>query len=90
MVEYTSLYLHWVPVSYGALGTLLVINAAMNAMARPMVAMALIGLRTVVLYVPLAWFLQKTHGFFGIVLALSVVNLIIGAVAVYWQRRTMP
>lgn len=90
VVEYTSLYLHWVPVSYGALGTLLVINAAMNAMARPMVAMALIGLRTVVLYVPLAWFLQKTHGFFGIVLALSVVNLIIGAVAVYWQRRTMP
>lgn len=90
VVEYASWYLHWVPVSFGAFGAMLVINAAMNAMARPMAATALIILRVFILYVPLAYLLQIKFGFLGIILALCVTNLLSGGIAVLWQRKTIP
>lgn len=90
VTQYAALYLHWVPVSFGAMGAMVVINAAMNAMARPLRATALIIFRTFILYVPLAFLLQMKFGFLGIILALCATNLLSGAMAVYWQRRAMP
>lgn len=87
VITYATQYLHWVPVSFGALGALIVVNGALNAMGRPLWATGLICLRMFALYVPLAWVLQYFYGFFGIVLALLLSNLLSGVVAVIARRR---
>lgn len=89
VVGYAAQYLHWVPVSFGFMGMMIVNNAALNAMGRPLSATALIVLRTFVLYVPLAWFLQTRMGFSGIIIALTATNLIIGVAALWWNRRAI-
>lgn len=87
VVAYSAQYLHWVPVSFGAMGALVVVNAALNAMGKPIAATMLIILRTFVLYVPLAWFLQRYYGFMGIVIALMLTNILAGVAAWIAQRR---
>lgn len=84
---YAAQYLHWVPVSFGAMGALVVVNAALNAMGKPMAATVLVMIRMFVLYVPLAWFLQKYYGFLGIVLALTLTNLLAGVVSMIARRQ---
>lgn len=86
VIDKAAQYLHWVPVSFGAMGALVVVNAALNAMGKPMAATVLIIIRMFVLYVPLAWFLQKYYGFLGIVLALTLTNLLAGMISVFARR----
>ena len=59
VVRYTALYLRIVPVSYGAMGVLIISNAMLNAVGKPLPATVLILLRTFVLYVPLAYIAEK-------------------------------
>ena len=86
VINNAAQYLHWVPLSFGAMGALVVVNAALNAMGKPLAATVLIIIRMFVLYVPLAWFLQKYYGFLGIVLALTLTNLLAGLVSVFARR----
>jgi len=87
VISYTAQYLHWVPLSYGALGVLVVCNAALNAMGKPLPATTLILLKTFGIYVPLAWFLQLHLGFTGILAALLVTNMILGVLAYLWNQK---
>ncbi len=87
VVDYAALYLHWVPISYGAMGMMIASNAALNAMGRPLPATFLILLRAVVFYVPLAWVLREYFGFMGIIIALTLTNLAVGAISYVWNRR---
>jgi len=89
VVNYTGKYLHWVPLTYFALGVMIVYNAKLNAIGRPFRATALILLKAIVLYVPLAWYFQGKMGFEGILLALVVTNLLVGAISVLWNRRVL-
>lgn len=89
VVAYTAKYLHWVPVSYIALGVMVVYNAMLNAIGRPFRATTLILLKAIVIYVPLAWYAQQHMGFAGILLALIVTNVAVGALAVFWNRRIL-
>jgi putative MATE family efflux protein len=87
VVAYTAQYLRWVPVSYGALGTIIICNAALNGMGRPLPATTLILLKAIVLYVPLAYLGQRYMGFGGILAALVATNLSVGLVSYLWNRR---
>lgn len=89
VVAYTAKYLHWVPFSYIALGVMVVYNAMLNSIGKPFRATALILLKAIVIYVPLAWYAQQHLGFAGILLALVVTNLSVGMVAVTWNRRVL-
>ena len=86
VITYTAHYLRWVPVSYGAMGTMIIANAALNAMGRPLQATALILLKAIIIYVPLAYFLQITWGFQGILIALMATNFIVGIITYFWNR----
>lgn len=90
VISYTALYLHWVPVSFGAMGVMIVTNAAMNAMGKPLQATMLILLRAIILYVPLAFLLQKYLGFIGIIAAMTLTNAGVGALSYAWYRKTVP
>lgn len=90
VVSFAAQYLHWVPVSFGAAGVLIVATAAMNAMGKPLQATFLILLRAVIVYVPLAFVLQRHYGFMGIIIAMTVANIGVGALSYVWYRRAVP
>jgi Na+-driven multidrug efflux pump len=87
VISYTAQYLSIVPISYGAMGILVTSNAALNAMGKPLQATILILLRTFVLYVPLAWLAEKYYGFSGILVALTLTNIFVGAISYLWNKK---
>lgn len=87
VVRHAAEYLRWVPISYGALGVLVVCNAALNAMGKPLPATFLILLKAFVFYVPAAYLLKQYFGFTGILLALMLTNFTVGAISYLWNRK---
>ena len=90
VVNYTAQYLRIVPISYGAMGVMIVINASLNAIGKPFLATTLILLRAFILYVPLAYIGQKYFGFNGILLALMMTNFIVGLASHLWNKTATP
>ena len=64
-----------VPLSYGLFGLMLVVNATLNALNRPLESTALMALRMVGLYVPLALLGSSLFGINGIFAAALVANI---------------
>lgn len=87
VIRYTAQYLHWVPVSYGAMGAMVIANASLNAMGRPLQATFLILLKAIIIYIPLAFALQRLWGFQGILVALMATNFIVGIASYLWNRK---
>lgn len=90
VIAYTAQYLHWVPVSFGAAGVMIIANNVMNAMGKPLQATLLILLRAIILYVPLAFFLQLYMGFMGIIISMTVTNIGVGALSYVWYKKSVP
>ena len=90
IVFYTTQYLRIVPVSYGAMGILVISNSALNAMGKPLPATILILMRAFALYIPLAYVAEKSYGFTGILLALAATNIIIGLASHLWNKVATP
>ena len=88
VLEVGSAYLWIVPVSYGAAGIVMVVNAAFNGLGRPFPAVAVSTLRMVVLYLPLAWLGAKFFEVHGIFAAAALANILAASVAYLWLRRT--
>lgn len=86
VVAYTTQYLHIVPISFGAMGVLVTSNAALNAMGKPLPVTILVLLRTLILYVPLAFIAEKYHGFSGILAALLFTNMTVGIISYLWNK----
>ncbi len=88
VLEVGSAYLWIVPISYGAAGIVMVVNAAFNGLGRPLPAVAVSTLRMVVLYLPLAWLGAKFFDVHGIFAAAAIANILGGSAAYAWLRRT--
>ena len=87
VIAYTAQYLHWVPLSYAALGVMVICNARQNSVGRPFRATFMILLKAVIIYLPLAWYAQKIFGFLGILVALTITNFAVGLIAHLWTRK---
>ncbi|MEN0035410.1 MAG: MATE family efflux transporter [Cellvibrio sp.] len=87
VVTITATYLMIVPVSYGAYGLVMSVNAAFNGLGRPWPAMIISAGRVLYLYLPLAWLGQHWWGITGIFVATAVANLLLGAWAWLWLRK---
>ena len=90
VVAYTAQYLHIVPLSYAGTGLMIVSNGALNAMGKPLPATALVLVRALVIYIPLAYFAEKAQGFTGILVALAATNILIGIIAFLWNKKLTP
>src|SRR5690606_22559588 len=66
------------PIGYGAYGMVMVMNAAFNGMGRPLPGVVVSVARTIVLYVPLAYLLDRFLGIPGIFAAYAVANVVTG------------
>lgn len=80
-------YLWIVPISYGAAGIIMVVNAAFNGLGRPFPAVAVSCLRMLALYLPLAYAGTHLAGVHGIFAAACLSNIAAGLIAYLWIRR---
>lgn len=87
VVAITVTYLCIVPISYGAYGVIMAVNAAFNGMGRPWPPMLLSAGRVLYIYLPLAWCGQYFWGIHGLFIATAAANLILGAWAWCWLKR---
>lgn len=78
-----------VPISYGAYGMVMVMNAAFNGMGKPMPAVHISVARMVVIYVPLAYVAEQFLGVAGIFGAYMAANIITGIVSYVWARASV-
>ncbi len=83
-VEVATLYLWIVPVSYGAAGIVMLVNAAFNGLGQPLPATTISVTRMVIVYIPLAFAGRELFGIPGIFAAYAASNLLVGAGAAYW------
>lgn len=74
------------PIGYGAYGMVMVMNAAFNGMGRPLPGVVISVARTIVIYVPLAFLLDRFFGVPGIFAAYAVANIVTGLSSWVWAR----
>ena len=88
VMSVTRLFLWVAPISYGAYGIVMVVNAAFNGLGNPMPGVTISVTRILVLYVPLAMLGMYLYGIIGIFAAYAAANIISGGIGYYWARRT--
>ncbi len=83
----TRLFLLIAPMSYGAYGIVMIMNAAFNGLGRPAPGVWVSAGRILFLYIPLAWLGGELYGVPGIFVAYSAANIGSAIVAYLWARK---
>ena len=83
-------FLYIVPISYGAYGVVMIMNASFNGMGKPMPAVYISVARMVLIYLPLAFVGNRYFGVTGIFVAYAIANIITGIIAFAWARSSVP
>lgn len=86
VTDVTRLFLWIAPVSYGAYGIVMVVNAAFNGLGTPMPGVMISATRIIALYVPLAILGKAMFGIAGIFGAYAVANFLSGLLGYYWAK----
>lgn len=84
VTDVSTLFLMIAPISYGAYGLVMVMNAAFNGMGKPMPAVHISVTRMAVIYLPLAFVAEHFFGIVGIFAAYAIANILTGVVAYMW------
>ena len=87
VTDVTQLFLLVAPISYGAYGIVMVVNAAFNGLGNPMPGVVISVTRILALYVPLAFLGKMLFGIVGIFAAYAVANIASGALGYVWAMR---
>ena len=88
VISVTRLFLWIAPISYGAYGIVMVMNAAFNGLGKPMPAVYISVTRMIVLYIPLALIGMRWFGIAGIFGAYAIANILSGLLGYAWAKRT--
>jgi len=89
VTESARLFLLIAPISYGAYGVVMVMNASFNGMGKPLPAVVISAARMIVLYVPLAILMQKLMGMAGIFATYAFANFASAVIAYAWAKRSV-
>lgn len=84
-----TLFLIIVPISYGAYGMVMVMNASFNGMGKPMPAVHISVSRMMVIYLPLAIVSERYFGIGGVFAAYAIANIITGVISYIWARASV-
>ena len=87
VIHVAKTFLWIAPVSYGAYGIVMVVNAAFNGLGNPMPGVMISVTRILVLYVPLAFAGRALFGVAGIFGAYAIANILSGVLGYFWARR---
>jgi Na+-driven multidrug efflux pump len=85
----TVLFLWIVPISYGAYGMVMVMNASFNGLGYPMPGVVVSVCRIAVLYIPIALVAMQFFDIPGIFAAYAIANVLSGLGAYAWARSTV-
>ena len=80
-------YLWIVPISYGAYGIVMSVNAAFNGMGKPMPGVAISTMRVIIVFLPLAVIGRWMFDLQGLFAASTISNLALGLLAYVWLGR---
>jgi len=86
VTDVTCMFLWIAPISYGAYGIVMVVNAAFNGLGNPLPGVVISVTRILALYVPLAFVGKALFGIVGIFAAYAVANILSGALGYFWAR----
>jgi len=89
VTDVSTLFLMIAPISYGAYGMVMVMNASFNGMGKPMPAVHISVTRMAVIYIPLAFVAERYFGIIGIFGAYAIANIVTGVVAYGWARASV-
>lgn len=89
VLEVVALYMSIVPVSYGAYGLIMAINAMFNGVGSPVPGLAISFLRMIGLYLPLAFFGMWLWELRGLLAATAVANGIVALIALLWLLKVL-
>ncbi|MGK7875616.1 MAG: MATE family efflux transporter [Xenococcaceae cyanobacterium] len=81
-------YLTIVPISYGALGVVLIFSSTFNALGKPLPSAVMTLSRMLLLYVPLAYLGGRFFGVHGVFGAACLSNVVVALAAFIWNCRT--
>ncbi len=81
-------YWYIVPVSYGASGIIMCVNALLNGMNRPLEAVIVSTSRVIVVNIPIAWIGARLYGASGVFFGISIANFVVGFAATKWMSHT--
>jgi putative MATE family efflux protein len=84
----TRMFLWIAPLSYGAYGVVMIMNAAFNGLGQPMPAVYISVTRMMLLYLPLAILGRHWFGIAGIFAAYAAANILSGLLSYVWARRS--
>lgn len=82
-------FLHIIPFSIGFMGLITVSTHAFNALRKPLPALFLSVTRLVIVYIPMALVASHYFGYVGVFAATAVTNVLVGIIAVAWNRTTL-
>ena len=82
----TRLFMWIAPISYGAYGLVMVVNAAFNGLGNPLPGVVISVTRILLRYVPLAFLGKALFGIAGIFGAYAVANILSGALGYFWAK----
>jgi Na+-driven multidrug efflux pump len=88
VTKVTRLFLWIAPISYGAYGVVMVMNAAFNGLGKPMPAVYISTTRMMLLYLPLALVRRALFGIAGIFAAYAAANILSGLLSYLVARQT--
>ena len=88
-VQTAAFYLAVVPLSYGLWGVLMMASASFNALGKPLPSTVLSFTRMFILYLPLAWLLNRLFGYQGIFIATMMSNALLGVAGWLWFRQRL-
>ena len=86
VIKTAKIQLLYCPWGYGFLGLTVIANGSFNAVGKPMPAMTISIGRTLLVYVPLAYWLASSMGIRGVFIAQVLANLLAGIVGFIWYQ----
>ena len=86
VIKTAKIQLLYCPWGYGFLGLAVIANGSFNAVGKPMPAMTISIGRTLLVYVPLAYWLASSMGIRGVFIAQVLANLLAGIVGFVWYQ----
>ncbi len=89
VVDAATTYLLIIPLSLGFMGVMGIASACFNALGKPTPPLVLSLLRLVVVLIPLALLGRSLAGYTGVFVAIATANVTIGALAYFWNQRTL-
>ncbi len=88
VISVIKLYMYIISVSYGFYGVFLLSGSAFNALNKPYSSGVLSIIRTFIIYIPIAYTGSHYFGIKGIFCAAAAANIISGAIAFFWLKKT--